>query len=206
MTSLEKIRVPTAFIIGLSYIVILFSPLCPVQVRVTEWSACTPPGQTCTIESERWEVQPTILVTANGFSWKTAAATSNAGTNHSFSAHPAIAVAFLVLPLVPTFLLMLRAKGAGSDAGGGRRWSHFILPRRPWRTFLWGVGLCLLLLSALWAWGYLIFYGGLESTAAIDPLLTSTIGTFLLMGLGFTAMMLSVRSRAIWQVRTARDD
>jgi len=206
MKSLEEIRVPAALILCLSYVVALFSPLCPVQVLASEWSSCNPPDQTCTTESEHWEVQPAILVIANGFSWKTVAATYNAGTNHSFSANPAIAIAFLALPLVPAFLLMLRRKEADRNAKGWERWSHLILPRRPWRAFLWGVGLCLLLLSALWAWGYLIFYGGLESTAAIDPLLTSTIGTFLLMGLGFTSMMLSVRSRAIWPVRAALDD
>jgi len=205
MKSLEKIRVPTTLIVVLSYIAVLFSPLCPVQARVSEWSSCNPPSQTCTTESEYWELQPAILVIASGFSWKTTTTTLDAGRNYSFSTHPAIAIAFLVLPPVPTFLLVLGSRPAGSDAGGGRRWSHFILPRRPWRTLLWGLGLCLLLLSAFWAWGYLLFYADLESTAAIDPLLTSTIGTFLLMGLGFMTMMLSVRSRAIWPVRTASD-
>jgi len=206
MKTLEKIRVPAMLVVVLSFVVMLSAPLCPVQVSVTEWSSCNPPVQTCVSESEHLELQPPILVVASGFSWRAAASSPNSGTNHTFSAQPAVTLVFFLLPLIPTIAMMLRPSVADPNGKDLKRWSHFILTRRYWRGVLWGVGLCLLLLSAFWAWGYLIFYAGLASTATVDPLLTSTIGTFLLMGVGFTTMMLSVRSRAIWPVISERDE
>jgi hypothetical protein len=205
MKPLEKIRVPVVLILAISYTLALFAPLYPVQVRLTEHIGC---DSTCfgfwISETERLELQPAILIIASGFSWKTATSPTEWGTNYSYSAHPAIALAFLLLPLLPTLALMMKAKPKDPDAQKPGVRSHLVLSRRLWRSALWGTGLCLLLLSALWAWDYLIFYGGMNRTALVDPLLTSTLGTFLLMGFGFAAMMLSIRSRALWPVRDER--
>ena len=214
MRSLEMIRVPVPLFVALAYVVALFAPLCPVQVHVIEWSRCLPPpyytDDICATESDRSELQPPILVAASGFSWKIEFTTGKTGTNYSFSANPAVAASYFFIPLLLTFVLMIGRKAPHSDAGRFTVRSHFVIKRRSLRALLWGTGFSLLLLSAFWAWGYLIFYVGssvrVTCTATIDPLLTSMIATFLLLGLGFYMMILSIRARAIWPVNVAREE
>ena len=205
MSSFDRISIPTVFIVLLVYGIVLFAPLCPVEVRKSEWRApCTPQGA-CVNQTGYTEVLPPLLVLSSGFSWMAYSFTADESVKYEYSANQIVAVAFFLLPIL--VVLVLAFLGTRHSAEGkARTWRHVVLRRKTWRTCLWLVGLCFLLLSAFWAWSCLIFYGTTDSTSAIDPLLTSTIGTFLMSGLGFATMMLSVRSRAIWPDRSEDAD
>ncbi len=197
MISLSVIRVPTPLLFILSFLTILFSPLCPIDINKSEDSIpCSSIGS-CRIETNYTQLDPPILAGANGFTWYMTISSNNKIENFTFSANPIITFALIILPfLLPVFWIVRMDKKT--------RFHYVSFKRRTWRVFLWGLGFYIVVLSAYWSLNYMVFYGGAltgsiaQTSALIDPLFTSLLSTFLLFGLGLTIMMLAVRSRAIW--------
>lgn len=199
MTDIKRIRVPTSLLFFLSFFVILLYPTCPVQDQRMRLPGECPPSGPCAEFAPSTQLDPPILVLTNGLRWEVHSTGDNLTYDHVFTANPvAVAVLFFV-PVVPPLLISLREK-----AEDRRR--RVTLTRRWWRAFLWVCGLSMLLSSAYWSWSYVLFYGGMTTTSVVDPLLVSLLATFLLFGIGLSVMMLGVRSRAIWPVRTEREE
>ncbi len=197
MISLSVIRVPTSLLFILSFLTILFSPLCPVDVYKSEDSIPCSPIDSCRKETNYTQLDPPILAGSSGFTWYMTVSSSNKLENLTFSANPLFVVGLFVLPfLLPIFWVLKMDRNT--------RFQYVRFKRRIWRVFLWGLGFYIVVLSAYWSLNYMVFYGGaltgstVQTSATIDPLLTSLLSTFLLFGLGLTIMMLAVRSRALW--------
>jgi len=199
MIDIKRIVVPTSLLFVLSFLLILSAPTCPVSDERLYLPSECPAGTSCPPFAPTTELDPPILVLTNGLRWEVRNAGDNLTYDHVFSANAAVLAGLFLVPLAPPILLILSAKGED-------KWHRLIFARRIWRGFLWGYGLSTLVLSSFWAWGYVLFYGVRTTSATVDPLLVSLTGTFLLFGIGLAVMMLAVRSRAIWPVRTDGDE
>ena len=198
MIDIKRIVVPTNLLFTLSFLAILFGPTCPVSDERQYLPSECPAGTSCPQLTATTQLDPPVLVLTNGLRWEVRSTGDNLTYHHMFSANAAILAGLFLVPLAPPILLILTAKGED-------KWHHLTLARRLWRGFLWGYGLSMLVLSSYWAWGYVVFYGVMTTSTTVDPLLVSLMGTFLLFGIGMAVMMLAVRSRAIWPVRTDSD-
>lgn len=195
MIDIRRIIVPTSLLFILSFLAILFAPTCPVSDERQYLPSECPIDTSCPQFTATTQLDPPILVLTNGLRWEVRSTGDNLTYHHVFSVNAAVLAVLFLLPLAPPILLILTAKGED-------KWHRLAFARRLWRGFLWGYGLSMLVLSSYWAWGYVLFYGVMTTSATIDPLLVTLMGTFLLFGIGLAVMMLAVRSRAIWPVRT----